>query len=161
METTAVRLSTSGVLGSVMAMVLPSNQPAMHDDAEVRPPLCRMTPAARAIHRGGRPGAPQHWTAQVGHVDRRSEGRGKVLSDLARSVRVVTVRQLLPAGLAETAPGPELGALLAGIEISALTGADAVELLRARARQLSHEQARLLAPWWKSGCATPAPAAMR
>ncbi len=55
------------------------------------------------------------------------------------------MRQLIPEGLAEMVPGPVLGALLAGIDIHALTGADAVEVLQARARQLSHEQARLLA----------------
>jgi hypothetical protein len=37
------------------------------------------------------------------------------------------VRQLIPEGLVDMAPGPELGALLAGINIHALTGADAVE----------------------------------
>jgi hypothetical protein len=56
----------------------------------------------------------------------------------------VTVRQLIPPDLATMPPGPELGALLAGMNISALTGVDVVEVLRARARQLSHEQARLL-----------------
>jgi hypothetical protein len=53
------------------------------------------------------------------------------------------------------APGPELSALLAGIDIHALTGADAVEVLRARARQLSHEQARLLATLVEVGLADP------
>lgn len=42
-------------------------------------------------------------------------------------------------------PGPELGVLLAGVAISALTGSDVVEVLRARARQLSHDQTQLLA----------------
>ncbi|MGH3540219.1 MAG: DUF222 domain-containing protein [Pseudonocardiaceae bacterium] len=65
------------------------------------------------------------------------------------------VRQLLPVGLAEIAPGPELGALLAGIDISALTGSDAVEVLRARARQLSHDQARLLATMVEVGLCDP------
>ncbi|HEX5348849.1 MAG TPA: DUF222 domain-containing protein [Pseudonocardiaceae bacterium] len=66
------------------------------------------------------------------------------------------VRQLLPAGLAEIAPGPELGALLAGIDISALSGSDVVEVLRARARQLSHDQARLLATMVEVGLCDPA-----
>ncbi len=65
------------------------------------------------------------------------------------------VRQLIPPGLAEIAPGPELSALLAGIDISALTGSDAVEVLRARARQLSHEQARLLATMVEVGLCDP------
>jgi hypothetical protein len=65
------------------------------------------------------------------------------------------VRQLIPEGLAEMVPGPELAALLAGIDIHALTGADAVEVLRARARQLSHEQARLLATMMEVGLCDP------
>ena len=54
------------------------------------------------------------------------------------------MRQLIPEGLGEMVPGPELSVLLAGIDIHALAGADVVEVLRARARQLSHDQARLL-----------------
>jgi hypothetical protein len=54
-------------------------------------------------------------------------------------------RQLIPEGLAEMAPGPELAALLDGMDIRTLAGNDLVDVLRARARQLSHEQARLLA----------------
>lgn len=65
------------------------------------------------------------------------------------------VRQLIPEGLAEMVPGPELAALLAGIDIHAVTGADAVEVLRARARQLSHEQARLLATMVEVGLCDP------
>lgn len=53
------------------------------------------------------------------------------------------------------APGPELGALLAEIDIRLLTGADAVEVLRARARQLSHEQAQLLATMVEIGLCDP------
>ena len=34
------------------------------------------------------------------------------------------MRQLIPGGLAEMVPGTELGVLLAGIDIHALTGAD-------------------------------------
>jgi hypothetical protein len=65
------------------------------------------------------------------------------------------VRQLIPEGLAEMVPGPVLGALLAGIDIHALAGADAVEVLQARARQLSHEQARLLATMVEVGWCDP------
>jgi hypothetical protein len=48
------------------------------------------------------------------------------MSDPVSSIRRVTVRQLIPQGLSEMAPGPELAMLLAGIDMSALTGADAV-----------------------------------
>ncbi len=65
------------------------------------------------------------------------------------------VRQLIPEGLGEMVPGPELGALLAGIDVHAVTGADAVEVLQARARQLSHEQARLLATMVEVGLCDP------
>ena len=53
------------------------------------------------------------------------------------------------------APGPELGVLLAGIDVHAVTGADAVEVLRARARQLSHDQARLFATMVEVGLCDP------
>lgn len=67
----------------------------------------------------------------------------------------MTVRQLLPAGLAEMAPGPQLGAALAGLDLSSLTGSDLVEVLQARARQLAHEQARLLAAMAEIGWCDP------
>ncbi|MGH3823502.1 MAG: hypothetical protein ACRDRA_11845 [Pseudonocardiaceae bacterium] len=67
----------------------------------------------------------------------------------------MTVRQMIPPGLAGMAPGPELGVLLAGIDIHALTGFDLVEVVRARARQLSHEQARLLATMVEIGLRDP------
>ncbi|MGH3803351.1 MAG: hypothetical protein ACRDTD_25125 [Pseudonocardiaceae bacterium] len=38
-----------------------------------------------------------------------------------------------------------------------MTGADAVEVLRARARQLSHDQARLLAAMVEAGCVPRTP----
>ncbi|MGH3853166.1 MAG: DUF222 domain-containing protein [Pseudonocardiaceae bacterium] len=67
----------------------------------------------------------------------------------------MTVRQLIPEGLAQMAPGPELGVLLGGLTMSALTGTDLVEVLRARARQLSHEQAQLLAAMVEVGLCDP------
>ncbi|MGH3798014.1 MAG: HNH endonuclease signature motif containing protein [Pseudonocardiaceae bacterium] len=65
------------------------------------------------------------------------------------------VRQLVPEGLAQTAPGPELAAALAGLDLHALTGPDLVEVLRAQARQLSHEQAQLLAVMAEVGYCDP------
>jgi len=53
------------------------------------------------------------------------------------------------------APGPKLGVLLGGLTISALTGTDLVEVLRARARQLSPEQAQLLAAMVEVGLCDP------
>ncbi|MGH3853027.1 MAG: DUF222 domain-containing protein [Pseudonocardiaceae bacterium] len=67
----------------------------------------------------------------------------------------MTVRQLLPEGLAEMAPGPRLGAALADLDRRALAGSDLVEVLRARARQLSHEQAQLLAVMAEIGWCDP------
>ena len=77
------------------------------------------------------------------------------MSDLMSTVRSVRVRQLIPEGLAQLAPGPELGVRLGGLNISALTGNDLVEVLRARARQLSHEQAQLLAVMVEVGLSDP------
>jgi hypothetical protein len=67
----------------------------------------------------------------------------------------MTVRQLLPEGLAEMAPGPRLGAALASLDLRALVGSDLVEVLRARARQLAHEQAQLLAVMAEIGWCDP------
>ncbi|HSZ28468.1 MAG TPA: hypothetical protein VK784_01770, partial [Pseudonocardiaceae bacterium] len=67
----------------------------------------------------------------------------------------MTVRQRIPEGLAQMAPGPELGVLLGELDMSALTGTDLVEVLRARARQLSHEQAQLLAAMVEIGLCDP------
>jgi hypothetical protein len=61
------------------------------------------------------------------------------------SVIFVTVRQLIPEDLAEVPPGPELARILAGIELSRLSGYDCVEVLKARYRQVSHERAQLMA----------------
>ncbi len=61
------------------------------------------------------------------------------------SVLFVIVRQRIPEGLAEVAPGPELAGVLAGIELSRLSGYDCVEVLKARYRQVNHERARLMA----------------
>ncbi len=57
----------------------------------------------------------------------------------------VSVRQLIPEDLAEVPPGPELARVLAGIELSRLSGYDCVEVLKARYRQVNHERARLMA----------------
>ncbi|HEX5346770.1 MAG TPA: DUF222 domain-containing protein [Pseudonocardiaceae bacterium] len=57
----------------------------------------------------------------------------------------MVVRQLIPEGLAQVAPGPELAGLLAELELSQLSGYDCVEVLKARYRQFNHERARLMA----------------
>ncbi|MGH3928292.1 MAG: DUF222 domain-containing protein, partial [Pseudonocardiaceae bacterium] len=57
----------------------------------------------------------------------------------------MSVRQLIPEGLASIVPGPELARVLAGIELSRLSGFDCVEVLKAQYRQVNHERARLMA----------------
>lgn len=57
----------------------------------------------------------------------------------------MTVRQSIPEGLAEMAPGPGLAAVLAGIDVSRLSGFDCVEVVKARYRQHNHERAGLMA----------------
>ena len=51
---------------------------------------------------------------------------------------------LLPEGLEEMPPGPELAQVLAGIDLDSLPGFDLVVVMRAHARQVSHQQAELL-----------------
>ncbi len=63
----------------------------------------------------------------------------------------------LPAALADLPPGPTLGAALAGIDRSILNGYDRVLVLRAQARQVAHEQARLLADLVAVADCPPAP----
>ncbi|WP_158566772.1 HNH endonuclease signature motif containing protein [Actinomadura craniellae] len=52
---------------------------------------------------------------------------------------------VLPEALAELPPGPELAAALALVDVTRLSGYDTVVMLRARARQVAHEQAGLYA----------------
>ncbi len=54
-------------------------------------------------------------------------------------------RQLLPEGLDDTAPGPQLSAVLAELDHTRLNGHDLVRVIRAQQRQVAYEQARLYA----------------
>ncbi len=51
---------------------------------------------------------------------------------------------LLPEGLEEMPPGPELARVLAGIDLDSLPGFDLVVVMAAQARMVSHHQAELL-----------------
>jgi len=67
------------------------------------------------------------------------------LSESGYNVRLVTARQRIPEDLAEIPPGPELARVLAGIDLSRLSGYDCVEVLKTQYRQVNHERARLMA----------------
>ncbi|MGH8871762.1 MAG: DUF222 domain-containing protein [Acidimicrobiia bacterium] len=54
-------------------------------------------------------------------------------------------RERLPEGLAEIPPGPELAQILATSNRDMLSGFDRVELMKARYRQVAHDQAELYA----------------
>ena len=73
------------------------------------------------------------------------------------TVRFVSVRQLIPEGLAGIALGPELSCVLAGLELSQLSGFDCVEVLKAQYRQANHERARVLAAMAQVGGAARCP----
>jgi hypothetical protein len=73
------------------------------------------------------------------------------------SVLFVSVRQLIPEGLADIAPGPELARVLAGLELSRLSGFDCVEVLKAQYRQANHERARVMAAVAQVGVCGPVP----
>ena len=62
----------------------------------------------------------------------------------------------VPPGLADLPPGPELGALLAGIDVSRVPNARILDVLKAESRQLAHQQARLFAAMAEVGrCESP------
>jgi hypothetical protein len=54
-------------------------------------------------------------------------------------------RVRVPADLEWMPPGPQLAAVLARVDRSRLDGSDLVTVMQARARQVAHEQAQLLA----------------
>ncbi|MGH3975508.1 MAG: DUF222 domain-containing protein, partial [Pseudonocardiaceae bacterium] len=69
----------------------------------------------------------------------------------------MSVRQLIPEDLAEIPPGPELARVLAGLELSRLSGFDCVEVLKAQYRQANHERARVMAAMAQVGVCGPVP----
>ncbi len=75
----------------------------------------------------------------------------------AVSVAVQSAAACPVAALAGLPPGPTLGAALAGIDRSTLNGYDRVLVLRAQARQVAHEQARLMADLVAVADCPPAP----
>ncbi len=79
------------------------------------------------------------------------------LSVPACRVLFVKVRQLSPEDLAEIAPGPELARVLAGLELSRLSGFDCVQVLKAQYRQANHERARVMAAMAEVGVCGPVP----
>ncbi len=56
-----------------------------------------------------------------------------------------TTTTVLPAGLADLAPGPELAAALAGVDVGGLSGHDRVTVMVAHERLVSHYSARVAA----------------
>ena len=76
-----------------------------------------------------------------------------LLSYRSRIIEHVSERQALPVDLAQMRPGPGLAALLATVDRSRLGAADLYELVRARARQVAHDQAQLLADVFEAGLA--------
>ena len=71
-------------------------------------------------------------------------------------VRSMAAAVSVPRGLADLPPGPELGVLLAGIDVSRVPNGRILEVLRAESRQLAHQQARLFAAMAEVGrCESP------
>ncbi|MFC0557382.1 DUF222 domain-containing protein, partial [Planotetraspora thailandica] len=74
---------------------------------------------------------------------------------------MVVQRQVIPEGLAEMAPGPELAAVLGGLDLRRLSGYDAVLVLQAYARLEAHVQARKALVMAEVGLYVPSPDDMR
>ena len=68
---------------------------------------------------------------------------------------------LLPEGLASLPPGPELGRVLASVDLSALTSADLYVLSSVRAGQVAFEESQLLAVMLEAAYAERAEALAR
>ncbi len=77
------------------------------------------------------------------------------------TVNECPVRSVLPEGLTEMAPGPELGMVLAEIDRSKLNGHEMVIVLQARARLVSHDQAEMYADMMEVALSPPGDAASR
>ncbi|WP_283134709.1 HNH endonuclease signature motif containing protein [Rhizohabitans arisaemae] len=69
----------------------------------------------------------------------------------------VPVTQRIPAGLAQMPPGPGLAVVLAGIDETAVSAADAVVVLKAWSRQRAHDEARFMAVMVEVGLRAPGP----
>ncbi|GAA4566222.1 HNH endonuclease signature motif containing protein [Planotetraspora kaengkrachanensis] len=69
-------------------------------------------------------------------------------------------RQMIPEGLAEMAPGPELAAALAELDLARLSGYDAVVVMQAYGRLEAHVQARKATVMAEVGLYVPAPGDM-
>ncbi len=61
----------------------------------------------------------------------------------------------VPVGLADMPPGPALGAVLAGLDLTRVPNEHTVAVMQAQHRQVAHEQARLLASIVEVGRSTP------
>ncbi|GII32736.1 HNH endonuclease signature motif containing protein [Planotetraspora mira] len=73
---------------------------------------------------------------------------------------MIVERQMIPEGLADMAPGPELSVLLDGLDLGRLSGYDAVVVLQAHARLEAHVQARKATVMAEVGLYVPAPGDM-
>src|SRR4051794_41962234 len=61
----------------------------------------------------------------------------------------------VPGGLAAMLPGPELGAVLASVEVGAVPDASLLDVLTAQSRQLAFQQAQLWAVMAEIGARDP------
>jgi hypothetical protein len=66
-----------------------------------------------------------------------------VCSDLVKRMFETRQRAAIPDDLETIDPGPELAAVLAGLDWDAITGRDLIRVLQAQQRQVAHYQAGL------------------
>src|SRR5882757_7833198 len=113
----------------------------------LRPSCCAVTPTAAGASSWIRPSVPQRCVpvplaAFLSRLAASVPTRSVLVGADGYSVAMLV--EQVPDGLEEIPPGPELAAILASLDISRVAGGDLPIVLRAQARQRSHNEAEFL-----------------
>ena len=100
------------------------------------------------------------FSAPCGQGSRSGSLVRRTIEHMFDTVNECPPRNVLPPGLAEMAPGPELAAVLAGLDRSVFNGHEMVIVLQARSRLVSHDQAEMYADMMEVALSPPGDAAL-